>query len=315
MNELTIKKVNGGAYIDSRQVAEAIGKSHKILLRDIRGYINVMEKFNGYRFVPVDFFLESSYVDSKGEARPCYLISKMGCELCANKLTGEKGVLFTAAYVAKFNEMEIAERKAAIKAHARPRLGEFNSAVRNVLSGMACANTKPSRVMNFLCGVYEPLGIEVIPFHETDYFGYFTVSEIAEGLGIYSATNRPHGHAVSAIISKIENHAHHAVVVPYGLVGVTVRYGTSIVESVMKWLLDNEFPRDIPYQGFEYHVYYKLHCQQPEDDDDVIDLDDDDCFDLDDYDDLDDDDDYDFLCNTYTNCEDCPDFLACCEGK
>jgi phage regulator Rha-like protein len=44
MNDLEIKKVNGGAYIDSRQVAEAIGKNHKDLLRDIRGYVGIIEK-------------------------------------------------------------------------------------------------------------------------------------------------------------------------------------------------------------------------------------------------------------------------------
>ena len=41
MNELKIIKQNGGAYIDSREVAEAIGKNHKDLLRDIRKYITV----------------------------------------------------------------------------------------------------------------------------------------------------------------------------------------------------------------------------------------------------------------------------------
>ena len=30
----------------------------------------------------------------------------MGCELLANKMTGEKGILFTARYVKKFNDME-----------------------------------------------------------------------------------------------------------------------------------------------------------------------------------------------------------------
>jgi len=158
-------------------------------------------------------------------------------------LTGEKGVLFTAAYVAKFNEMEAAEREAAIKAHARPRLNEFNSAVRNVLNGMSYGFTKPSRVMSFLQGVYEPLGIEVIPFHETDYSGYYTVTEIAEAFGLYSESGRPHGHAVSAIISKIENAAHHAVVVPYGLVGVTVRYSNKHIGSIA---LNNDNPLQCP---------------------------------------------------------------------
>ena len=108
MYDLTIIQQNGGAYIDSRDVAEAIGKNHKDLLRDIRGYIKILDKSNERTFAPVDFFLESAYLDSKGETRPCYLISKMGCEMVANKLTGVKGVLFTAAYVTRFNQLEAA---------------------------------------------------------------------------------------------------------------------------------------------------------------------------------------------------------------
>ena len=30
----------------------------------------------------------------------------MGCEILANKMTGEKGILFTAKYVDRFNEYE-----------------------------------------------------------------------------------------------------------------------------------------------------------------------------------------------------------------
>lgn len=48
----------------------------------------------------------STYIDSKGETRPCYLITKKGCDMIANKLTGEKGVLFTAAYVTAFEAMK-----------------------------------------------------------------------------------------------------------------------------------------------------------------------------------------------------------------
>ena len=54
----------------------------------------------------LDYFIESTYIDKKGETRKCYECTKMGCEMLANKMTGEKGVLFTAKYVKKFNEME-----------------------------------------------------------------------------------------------------------------------------------------------------------------------------------------------------------------
>jgi hypothetical protein len=202
--------------------------------------------------------------------------------------------------------MEAAERDAAIKAHARPRLSEFNSAVRNLLNGMSYCYTEPSRVMSFLNGVYEPLGIEVIPFHETDYNGYYTVTEIAMALGIYSESGRPHGHAVSAIISKLDDKpVHHAVVVPFGLVGVTVRYNISVVNSIMRWLLENKFPSEVPYQGFEYHVYYKKPASKPGDDD-IIDLDDD----------FSDDftaDELDEMCGQYDDSDDCPGLYACCE--
>src|SRR5699024_12364961 len=48
----------------------------------------------------------SSDLNKNNQTYPCYLLTKQGCEMVANKLTGEKGVLFTAAYVTKFNQME-----------------------------------------------------------------------------------------------------------------------------------------------------------------------------------------------------------------
>ncbi len=42
MYDLTLIKQNGGVYIDSREVAIAIGKRHNDLLRDIRGYARYM---------------------------------------------------------------------------------------------------------------------------------------------------------------------------------------------------------------------------------------------------------------------------------
>ena len=281
MNELSIIKQNGGAYIDSREVAEAIGKQHKHLLRDIRGYYGILGKIGQPNFGPSDFFIESNFINAQNKEMPCFLLSKMGCEMVANKLTGEKGVLFTAAYVTKFNEMEAAERAAEINSYKRPRLGEFNSAVRNVLNGMSYCCTMPKRVMDFLCGVYEPLGIEVLPYHEDDYFGYYTVTEIARMFGIYSETGRPHGHAVSAIISKLDNAAQHAIIVPYGLVGVVTRYDWHIVEAVSEWITSNDKPRTVPYLDFFYHIYYDRQLSLF-DDDDVIDLDDEFDFDGDD---------------------------------
>lgn len=103
---MNVKNFHGRNVIDSREVAEMVEKKHKNLLADIRGYIEAMEKSTELKFQPSDFFVESSYRDSTGRELPCYLITKKGCDMIANKLTGEKGVLFTAAYTTTFDNME-----------------------------------------------------------------------------------------------------------------------------------------------------------------------------------------------------------------
>ena len=90
-------------YIESREVAEMVGKQHKNLLSDIRGYITEFAKL---KIQPGDFFKESTYKDSNNQSRPCYLITKKGCELIAHKLTGTKGTEFTAKYIERFHKME-----------------------------------------------------------------------------------------------------------------------------------------------------------------------------------------------------------------
>ena len=59
------------------------------------------------------FFIESTYKTEQGKDAPCYLVTKKGCDMVANKLTGRKGVLFTAAYVTAFEQMRAALAKKA----------------------------------------------------------------------------------------------------------------------------------------------------------------------------------------------------------
>lgn len=103
MNNLTITNYNGQFVVDSREVAEMVGKRHGDLLVTIREYVSHL--LNG-EFRSVDFFIPEYYSDATGRRLPCYLITRRGCDMVANKMTGEKGVLFTAAYVTKFEEME-----------------------------------------------------------------------------------------------------------------------------------------------------------------------------------------------------------------
>lgn len=99
-------------YIDSLEVAEMTGKRHADLLRDIENYKSVLENAK-LRFQ--NFFVESSYKTSgNNKTYKSYLLTRKGCELVANKMTGEKGVLFTVAYIDRFHEMEKAVQQPAL---------------------------------------------------------------------------------------------------------------------------------------------------------------------------------------------------------
>lgn len=110
-NELRIFEKRGQLYTDSREVAEVVGQRHRDLLRTIRHYIGVMDKSNERNFAPVEYFNESTYTDSKGEIRPYYLITRKGCDMIAHKLTGDKGIWFTASYINRFYAYERALRE------------------------------------------------------------------------------------------------------------------------------------------------------------------------------------------------------------
>ena len=115
MTEL-IQSINQTTHtIPSTEVAEMIGKRHDNLMADIRTYIGylvtpensgVLKDNLGCPLTSEDYFIESTYINAQNKQQPMYLCTKMGCELIAHKLTGQKGVRFTALYVKRFNQME-----------------------------------------------------------------------------------------------------------------------------------------------------------------------------------------------------------------
>lgn len=127
--------------ISSLEVAEMVGKLHKNIVRDIRGYLAEMHEL---KIEPVDFFTENTYKDGKGEERPCYQVTKKGCEFIAHKLTGIKGTKFTAKYINRFHDMEnviqqgipdkqnIDERLIVMKMNAQTRMAQTFLKLANV---------------------------------------------------------------------------------------------------------------------------------------------------------------------------------------
>ena len=120
------------ATLTSMEVAEMVEKTHDNLIKSIRRYSKYIDESNAsldavkndavseednlkqlknevVKAETIDlqeFWTESQYKDGKGQTRPCYNITKKGCEFIAHKCTGRKGTVFTARYINRFHEME-----------------------------------------------------------------------------------------------------------------------------------------------------------------------------------------------------------------
>ncbi len=73
----------GAGRMTSLEIAEVTGKPHNDVLKAIRKMEQAWVKVNGGNFSLVD------YMDSKGELRPCYSLSKMECLYIATKFNDE----------------------------------------------------------------------------------------------------------------------------------------------------------------------------------------------------------------------------------
>lgn len=86
----------------STEVAEMVERPHNDLMKTVRQYVQYLDEGE---ISHTDFFIESTYKDSQNRDKPCYMVTKKGCEMIANKLSGQKGVTFTAKYIEKFHQM------------------------------------------------------------------------------------------------------------------------------------------------------------------------------------------------------------------
>jgi len=222
-----------------------------------------MGKITERNFALSDFFLENSYFDSTGRKLPCYLLSKMGCEMVANKLTGEKGILFTAAYVSKFNMMETHIRAEWEKSQILlPTLSDCNETANIVLGQLKRTGATTYRMLDFLDGLYEQIGLEVLEDCEFDDIPEtYTPLQVAYVCGVYSMYGNPHAHAVSCILNEhiCIGSGHKFAVADSYMSGITggFRYDGYALQAVKDWLADCNYPNDVYSDTRTYHVVYR----------------------------------------------------------
>lgn len=286
MNELQVINHKGTQAVDSREVAEMVGKEHKNLLRDINGYIETMKNAGnlngGYsnggqlKIEPSDFFIESTYTNSQNKEMPCYLLTKKGCDMVANKMTGEKGVLFTAAYVTAFERM----REHIETGRPLPKSGKTDAQI--TAEGMRASamllNAK-NRVADRLQRLYDRANVK--PEYQALAIGEMFAEDgvklprialagtkvtydkgtIADRLGILSKSGNPHAQAVGAIIADLQIEAEETEAVPFhrhGHDGTDVQYTESVIGNVDDWLARHGYPTTILGRaGKEFCIRYR----------------------------------------------------------
>ena len=134
--------------LDSREVARMLGKDHRDIIEYIegnknRGVISIAEVLLRQDVPVIDYFIPSSFTSNSRKYK-CYLITKKGCELLGNKQQGEKGILFSLAYVERFNEME-KELKDSSQ-NRTPALSEKQQCILAVYDGGASAVAASKRL-------------------------------------------------------------------------------------------------------------------------------------------------------------------------
>ena len=137
--------------IDSREVARMMEKEHREILGYIEGRVKGDKQISGILptllsngIDPSAYFIESSYINANNRRDKCYLCTRMGCDLLATRQIGEKGILFCAKYVERFNEMEKELKSKSV--HQYPELTEKQQCILAIYDGGESAVTASKRL-------------------------------------------------------------------------------------------------------------------------------------------------------------------------
>ena len=273
--------------LDSREVAEMVGKRHDHLIRDIKKYIGEMSAPNfgegaeaknhsgselgELKIQPTDFFIEYTYRDKNKQERPCYDITKKGCEFIAHKLTGIKGTEFTARYINRFHDMEdiihngIERKEVKTTRKHTESLSAVNNAVKILTPMLAAAGCDSKIQLLTAKSLYEKADVTLPIMIEADQ-QYFDTVHIARQVGIYyQSSGKPADKAVNEIIRRLD--------IPQSMYtetweskgkwqGTVRKYAPEVITMVRSWYAENGYPRDIEYvqsdgQKKTYHVIWR----------------------------------------------------------
>ena len=160
MNDLTKRAIT------SMEVAQMVDKKHADLLKDIRRYVGQLAEG---KIPSGDFFKESTYLDANGQERPCFQITKKGCEFIAHKLTGQKGTEFTARYINRFHDMEGGKLECPLNPIIASSVADLGRVTERIMKNQGSAPYKIAEIFKMQCeqfGIQLPEDFVKIPEYE-----------------------------------------------------------------------------------------------------------------------------------------------------
>ncbi len=116
MNDL-VSIENGKLRVDSKVIADAFGKIHRNVLRDIES-LDCSEEFRVLNFE------QSSYRTIQGKTLPCIAMTKDGFAFLCMGFTGKEAAKWKEAFIKAFNKMEAVLRESSVSA-----MQSFNDAL------------------------------------------------------------------------------------------------------------------------------------------------------------------------------------------
>lgn len=255
-NLITIENKDGKLTVSSREVAERFEKQHSHVMESIRNL--VVENSTTKKL-----FIESAF-QNRGKEYPEYLLTRDGFSLLAMGFTGAKALEWKLKFIEAFNKMEESIKTGSLPEPKtkRPPLGSVNVAVKNIMIVYQAAGVDPRFTATAVTKLYEEMtDIKLIPpIQEDPAEMIYDKTHIAKLIGIKSLANKPHAHAVGAIINKLDIPEDEKVKVPYnrhGHSGFDYQFKPGVVAKIKNWLHENEYPKEIPDCGKSYKVRYE----------------------------------------------------------
>lgn len=252
-SEVAVKEFRGQRVVTFKDIDTVHERPEGTAGRNFRENKDRFAEGEDYFYLEGDklrtFKQTTNFVGSK--ARELVLVTEPGYLMLTKSLTDDLSWKVQRQLVSSYFKKEAASQKQ--KEPKRPPLSSVNMMAKNIKEAFKEAEVEPIFIAAEMQRIYTDSGYPVKAPLLTDKETMpklYDCTEMAKELGIYSASDKPHNQAVSAIIKKLHIPDSEIVTTAFSRNGhedVTIQYKPSVVEDVKLWLAENNYPTKIPY--------------------------------------------------------------------